>query len=40
MQEVRNLMKDTIEAYCNKKKIEEEEAMKTKQYDWESLEYR
>lgn len=39
-QEVRKLMKDTIEAYCNKKQIEKEQAMKAKQYDWESLEYR
>jgi hypothetical protein len=33
-------MKDTIEAYCNKKQNEKEQAMKAKQYDWESLEYR
>jgi hypothetical protein len=39
-QEVRKLMKDTIEAYCDKKQIEKEQAIKAKKYDWESLEYR
>jgi hypothetical protein len=39
-QEIRKLMKDTIEVYCDKKEIEKEQAMKAKQYDWESLEYR
>ena len=39
-QEIRKLVKDTVEAYCDKKQIEKEEAMKAKKYDWEALEYR
>jgi hypothetical protein len=38
--QARKLMKDAIEAYCNKKEVEKQPVTKAKQYDWEALDYR